>query len=298
MARRAFTAIGALRELSAVRVRTVAVGTPLECDRFLKVSAGVTRRAMYVRMFAEEREFRRRVVKLSGQRRGRNRLPVRCVMARLAGSSKRPTMRIGVARIASVKRHAGPLGFALQRRRVALLALYVSVRSGQSELRFTVIELRHPAPIRRGVTLLAGGPQSPLVLVLMAGEAFLREAEVGAIQVLDLDRRFVCRGDVRSGMTLLATQRGMFSVQGPAGGAVIELRCRRLPADERKVDAVVFRMTLRAGLAGRTLRHQAEVQSPARGNPRCDLGVALQTFQRRLRADLVATGAVGGAIEE
>ena len=88
VARRALPAIGSFCKLSAVRVGMVAVGALLKSNRLLEVSAHMTRVATHVRMLAQERELRRRVIEFAGKRRGRNRLPVRRVVARLAGSSE------------------------------------------------------------------------------------------------------------------------------------------------------------------------------------------------------------------
>ena len=148
------------------------------------------------------------------------------------------------------------------------------------------------------MTLLARVAQAAFVLVLMTGCALLRQPEIGAIQVLDLDGRFVRRGNMRRIVALLAAQSGMFAVQGPAGGPMIELRQWRLPADQRKVDAVMFRMTLRASLAGGIMGDKPRMEPATAGNPGSNFRVAIQAPQRRLRANLVTGRAVGRAVEK
>lgn len=58
----------------------------------------------------------------------------------------------------------------------------------------------------------------------------------------------------------------------------------------------MFRVALCTLLAGARRNVVGRMQAFARRKPRCNLGVAIQTLQRRLAAELVTTGAVRGSV--
>ena len=70
-----------------------------------------------------------------------------------------------------------------------------------------------------------------------------------------------------------------------------------VPLDQRKVFPVVLRVASSAFLAGTGWDVIGSVQPLPRGEPCGNLGVTIQTFQRRLPAKLVATGAISRPVE-
>ena len=130
VARGTLAAIGTFCKLPAVRVRTVAIRALLECDGPLEISARVAGIAAQGRVFSEQREFRRCVIELVGQRRRGNRLPIYGAVARLAGRGERTTVRIAVACIAAIERQASPLGLSVRCNGVALFTFHIAVRAG------------------------------------------------------------------------------------------------------------------------------------------------------------------------
>ena len=85
----------------------------------------------------------------------------------------------------------------------------------------------------------------------------------------------------------------MFALKYVAGFVVVERGRRRAPFDEREIEAVVFRVTLGATLAGVRLQIVGSMQSAMRLEPSRNLGVALQALQFTLGANLVTRCAVG-----
>ena len=79
---------------------------------------------------------------------------------------------------------------------------------------------------------------------------------------------------------------------------MIELGYRRLPPNERKICAIVFGMTGGALLAGGVLRHQSRMQPTSGGDSRCNLGVAFEALERRLRADFMTARAVRRSVQK
>ncbi len=95
MARGAFTLIRTLRELSAVRVVSVAIRAIGKRQRFVKISSSMALQTIHLRVHSKQRILCFRVIELSFCR---NRLPAACRMARLARlPAERTLMRIGVA---------------------------------------------------------------------------------------------------------------------------------------------------------------------------------------------------------
>jgi hypothetical protein len=72
MAPRALAGVGALQELAAVRIRTVAIAALLECDRLFEIAARVALLAAQQRVFSYQWVFRTCVIELACQHRGRH----------------------------------------------------------------------------------------------------------------------------------------------------------------------------------------------------------------------------------
>ncbi len=97
-------------------------------------------------------------------------------MAGLAALGEGPFVRVGVTIGALAKSQAGEARLVVSAGRVALLTSHLRMQSGQRKLGFAVVELRDVFPILEIVALLAVLPQSPVMLVLVAGDAGLRKA--------------------------------------------------------------------------------------------------------------------------
>ena len=145
------------------------------------------------------------------------------------------------------------------------------------------------------MTTLTSRSQATFVLILVAGDASGREAEVGAVRVLDLDGRAFLRRDVRGIVAFVAGQAGVLTFEQVTGVFMIE--GLDVPLDQRKIFSVMLGVAACALLAGTGGDAVSGVQSPARRKTGCDLGVTIQALQCRLSTKLVATGAVGGSVQ-
>ncbi len=83
--------------------------------------------------------------------------------------------------------------------------------------------------------------------VFVAGDAGLRNAQKAARQVLDLDRRARCGGDVVGCVATSAGHSGMLAFENVTGELMIERLA--VPLDERKILTVVFGMAAGALIA-------------------------------------------------
>ncbi len=148
------------------------------------------------------------------------------------------------------------------------------------------------------VALQAVGAQAALMVILVAGGARGAETHVGAIQVLGLQNRPLCRGDVLRGVAAAAGGGGVLSVQNVAGLGVVESLRRGIPMDHIEVFAVVIGVALDAGLAGRAGQGIGGVQAVMAVDLGGDFAMALHAAKgRRPRRDGVALGTVGGPVK-
>src|SRR5215469_13933133 len=97
-------------------------------------------------------------------------------------------VRIGVAVVAFAERNAFVSGSALRVGRVALLALYFLVKTGQGVTGLAVIELTFRVlPVNEVVALNAIWAETPFVKVFVARGAGLRDPEESPAEILHLD---------------------------------------------------------------------------------------------------------------
>lgn len=221
-------------------------------------------------------------------------------MAGLATSGKGAAVRVGMACATSAEGEPHVLWLAVGARQMAFLARHLLMQSGQRIARPAMIELpswnRKNFPVAEAVALLAILPQPALVLVLVAGYAGARHAQVCPVEVLNGDCRALAGRDVRCIVTACARQSRVLAFQHVTGFAVVKGCWRRLPADKREIFAMVLRVAAGALLLAGADRAKRRVQ-PAFGRySPPDVGVAFQAFETGCpRRQLVATGAVGGA---
>lgn len=102
-------------------------------------------------------------------------------------------------------------------------------------------------PIDKIVAGKAVLSQAPFVLILVAGHTCGRNSEVSTGQILDFDGCAFLRRDMRWVVALVAGESRVFPLKHVAGIFVIE--GFGVPLDERKVFAVVLRVTSGALLA-------------------------------------------------
>jgi hypothetical protein len=285
-----------------VRIGLVAVHTLLECQRLLEISVSVALSTIDSGVLALQRELGLGVVEALVHTLQRNFLPCIRVVARLAALRKAPVVRVLVAIGALVERNTRVLRLAVSSIHVALGALHLSVQSGQRKARLGVIKLGLTGladidrfPVDEIVTLLASLPQAAFVLIFMAGNAAGREAEVGPGRILDLDGRAFLRRDVRRFVALIARQASVLAFEQVSRVFVIE--GVDVPLNQREVFPVVLGVAAGAFLAGAGRDIIGGVQAFASRKAGRDFGVTVQTLQRRLPAELVATGAVGGSVQ-
>lgn len=178
-----FAPIGALQELSAVRIGLVTIGAEFERDRSLEIAAAVAGVTAHVEMLSQKWVFGLGMIKLSHERAL---LPGSCTVAGLAALFEFAAMGIVVALRASVELQSNISNRTVGARGVAFLAGNLAVQSRQSIFRLGVIEDSVYLPVFRVVALLTVGPKLAFVLVFVAASTIARKPEVGTIAVLHL----------------------------------------------------------------------------------------------------------------
>jgi len=295
--RRAFPTARPFGELAVVRIGLVTIDALREGDRLLEVSARVAAFATHGRVFSLQRILGFCVVKVFANRSQRDFLPALGAMAGLAALRETPVVRVVVAIRTLGKRNPRIARLGVRARHVALLALHLDVQSGQRILRLGVIKLADVdrLPIRVVVALNTIRAQASFMRILVARGAGLGHAQKAARQVLHLDRWTRCGSDVVGGMTLYTRYARMFALQQVPGELVIE--GLRVPLDQWKILAVMFRVTLRA-LIARPLRDVVRgMESLPRRQTSGDFRVAVKTLQRGRAVELMTRRAVGRPIQ-
>lgn len=289
----ALPAIGPFSKLPVMRIGLVAIHALRKDQRLLEVTVGMALGAIQGEMFSLQRIFCLGVVEALVHGSDRNLLPSRSVVAGLAALREASAMRIFVAVRALVEGNAHVSRFAVFSIDVALRALNLRVPSGQGIARLRVIELANGdrLPIGGVVALLAIGAEAALVLVFVARDATGRETEIGPARILDFDRRSFLRRDVGCVVALVTAQAGMLAFEQVSGFLVIE--GLDVPLDQWKILAIVLGVTARALLAGAGRKVVSRMQPLVGIEPAGNFRVAVQTFERGLAAELMATGAVG-----
>ena len=216
----------------------VAVHAFRKLQRLFEISFGVALDAVDLRMLAEKREFRLRMVELLILRYF---LPPRSCVARLARLREGAMVRVVVAVAAFREGHSGKSRLTAGHfQSVAFFAGNLRVQSGERESRFAVIEFLRCFPIHKVVALKTVLSELSFVRVLMARIAILRKTLVRPIQILDFDLRALIFGDVGRVMALIAGHRCMLSLQSVARSRVIEFFERWFPVNQGKIFAVMF----------------------------------------------------------
>ena len=129
----------------------------------------------------------------------------------------------------------------------------------------------------------------------MASGTSGRQAEVGSTGILDANCRAFLGGKAGSIVTFFAGHASVFAFEQVSRFLVIE--SFDVPLDQREILTVVLRVTAGAFLAGAGRDVKGGVEASASCEPGRDFGVTVQTLQRRLAPELVATGTVRGAVQ-
>ena len=279
-------------KLSFVGIRSVAICALRKGQCFLEIAAGVTIAATYFQMRAQERVFCFRMIELH---RGIHFFPTGCRVAGFARSLERAFVRIGVAGDAGIEFYPRELHCLVGAgRKMALFAGHLGVHSGQGILCFRMVELLGLFPVGHIVAALAVGAELPLVHVLMAGDAILREAQKRLREVLLLNQRALRGNHVRRRMALLASYGRVLFHEWISGLAMIELLKRRLPMDERKILAIVLEVAPHAVPAIGILHPEKRVVALMRGQTVGNFLMAFQALERRRAgSELVTRVALG-----
>ena len=206
-------------------------------------------------------------------------------------------MRVFVAIGAQVEGDAYVLRLPIGAVGMALGALHLRVQPGQRIAGLAVIELGRVdlLPVDEVMAGLAVRTKSTLVEILVAGNASGRQAEIRAVQVFLFDRGPFLRGDVRGIMALIAFQTGVLAFKNVSSFLVVE--GLGIPLDKGKVFAVVVGMAAGAFLTGALRDVIGCVKSSMGRQAAGDFRVAFQAFERRLAAEFVTDGAVGGSVQ-
>ena len=102
-------------------------------------------------------------------------------------------------------------------------------------------------PVGEVVALDTIRTEPPVVRILVAGGAGLRNTQKAVRNVLHLDRRALRGGNMVGAMAASTSHAGVLAFENITGKFVIEGFA--IPLDERKILTVVFRVTARALLA-------------------------------------------------
>lgn len=254
MARSTLPAAFPLGKLPAVRIQLVTVHALLKCQRLFEVAVGVALHTSHAPMLAFQRKLRLGVVEALVDRLQRHLLPSSRVMARLAALRETSMMRVLVTVGALTERNPHVLRLSVGAVRMTLGALHLQMQPRQRIACLRVIKLRLTGladvdrlPVHEIVALLASGSQTAFVLVFMASNATRRESEVGPARVLDLDGRAFLRRNMRRIVAFITGQARVLAFEQISRVIVIERP--DVPLDERKVFAVMLRVTSRALLA-------------------------------------------------
>ena len=98
---------------------------------------------------------------------------------------------------------------------MALTTLNLRVQSGECVLGLRVIEIRDRVPIHRCMALLARLAEASLVLIGMAGNALARNAQERAVEILNLNRDFICHLHSRRRVTFGAGEACVLTFESP-----------------------------------------------------------------------------------
>lgn len=156
-----------------------------------------------------------------------------------------------------------------------------------------MIEARRGLPACQSMAAHAVRAYLAAMLICVAAHTVARQAQVGAVQVFDLNARTRGRGNVPGLVTVRAGYSRMFSFEHKTRLTVIERFAVRIPVDESKILSVVFGMAARAVLARRILPGEGSMQSAPAGNALTDFRVAIETLELpRAAAQIVAFRAI------
>jgi hypothetical protein len=176
--------IGALEELSAVRIGLVAIGTCVMGDGSLEVSALMAGTAWNSEMFTEQRKVCLGVIKRFGKARL---FPRACRVAGFASLLELSLVRITMAVRTTCERNARVAWFSICASCVATLTQHSPVLARKRISGLGVVEVltinarRFPVDGRVASSTIC--TKSALVLVLVAGDAAWRKAHPSAIQI-------------------------------------------------------------------------------------------------------------------
>lgn len=226
----ALSSVCAFGKLPAMRIRPVTIGAELIGDRSLEVCCLVAINTTHFSVLAQERKGRRRMVEGGLESRL---LPCRGRVARCAVLFKFALVRVRMAGRTGVELKAGVARPSVRAGGMALLTGDGPVKPGERVMRSGVVEALllnlGVFPIGRVMALRAGRPEAALMLVLVAGHALRRKAEVGMTQVLLLQEPAGRCGDVFSLVAGTAGHAHMLPIQRESCLRVIESPGRRIP---------------------------------------------------------------------
>lgn len=254
----------------------------------------MTGQAPDLQMLANQREVRLRMVE---GRHETGHLPTRRTVTGLAPLLELALVRIHVTRTALGIGDSRVARLAICSSRVAFLAGHVLMQARQWEMCLRMVEAMRvdlgALPVRGRMALSAVGSKAPLVLVLVTRDATRRKTKPGLAEIFARQKRAPRFNYVRGLMAGTAAHARVFAVQYVACLRMIESLRRRVPVQQCEILAVVVRVALYAGRAGRPGLRIGRVQSLMLLKLRSNLLVALDASKRRCACrDRMALGAV------
>ncbi len=193
------------------------------------------------------------------------------------------------------ERDADVLRLVIRPESMAFLAFHLRVQTGQRIACLRVIELLDldRLPVLKVVALGAIWTESPLVLVLVTGDAIRRKSEKSFVQIFDFDRGTLRSGNFVCRVAAIAGQPGMLALKNVSRPLVI--KSFDVPLDQWEIFAVVIGVATDALLAGARLGCVRRMQPFMCIHTRSNLCMAFHTAERRLsRRKFVASRAVCG----
>ena len=141
-----------------------------------------------------------------------------------------------------------------------------------------MIEARGRLPACKGMAARAVLAYLATMLVRVAAHTIARQAQVGAVQVFDLNARTPSRRNVLGLVAFLARYPRMFSFEYKARLIVIERFAARIPVNHIKIQSIMIGVAARALLARGIRSDESGMQASFIDHAVADFRMAFETF--------------------
>ena len=252
VARLAFSLVRPRSELPVMRV-LMAVRAQSVCDGRLEIPMSMAIGASNAAVLAQQREIRLRVIEAFQLRHS---CPIRRVVAGLARPGEAAFVRVSMASSARREGQADILHVRLRIRHggMALGACHSSVSTRQRKLRRRVAESASRLPRVRVVARSTIRTELPAMFVRMTTLALRRKPKISVVQVFSQNACTRGRRDIRGLVAIVTTGRCVLTGEQETSLPMVDSLPVRLPANKRKIGAIVFGVAHSAVLASSVRR--------------------------------------------